>query len=323
MSHKDAQRIERIRKLNSKDHNWVNRDLYRLMYRKDIYVYAYESLKSGEGNMTAGSDGETIDGFSSQTIERLINSMKDESFAFKPARRVEIPKANGKTRPLGIASPLEKVVQQVMLFILEAIYEPTFSEKSHGFREGLGCHTALQSFRNNWSGVNWIIEGDIKGFFDNISHEILMSTLRERIKDERFLNLIQKALNAGYMQFGRTLNSIVGTPQGSVVSPMLANIYLDKFDKWVEKEIIDRYEVGKTKTVHPERRRLLRQNTRLREKIGKSEDEALICEYRSQIKENKRSLEKVHKCLTMESTCALNTYDTQTTGSSESTVLAH
>ncbi|EJE8548119.1 hypothetical protein M5238_002852 [Vibrio vulnificus] len=258
MSFKDIQRIERIRALNSKNHDWINKDLYRLMFREDLYLIAYEILKSKAGNMTKGSDGSTIDGFSKTTVKNIIARMKDESFQFNPARRVDIPKANGKTRPLGIASPTEKVVQQLMLIILEAIYDDTFSINSHGFRANRGCHTALKDFRNKWSGVNWIIEGDIKGFFDNISHEILINIIRKKISDERFLNLIRKALNAGYLTFGKRINSIVGTPQGSVVSPILANIYLNVFDKYVEQEIIAKNETGKDKKVHPAKRSALR-----------------------------------------------------------------
>lgn len=297
MSKKDVERIERIRELNSKNPKWINKDLYRLLYKRDLYIIAYETLKSGEGNMTAGSDGETIDGFSANRINSLINSIKDESFSFNPARRVDIPKANGKTRPLGIASPTEKVVQQVILFILEAIYEPTFSERSHGFRAGRGCHTALQEFRNNWSGVNWVVEGDIKGFFDNISHNILIDILKERIDDERFINLIRKALNAGYLQFGQFINSIVGTPQGSVVSPILANVYLDTFDKWVEKEVIEKLNKGKIKKVHPERRKLQRRNLRIKEKISEIDNEQEIKNLQEEMKENLKKLKSIPNIL--------------------------
>src|SRR5690554_1616922 len=174
MSYKDLTRIEEIRKLNASRSNWVNKNLYRLMYKRDLYIVAYERIKSNAGNMTKGSDGTTIDGFSLETIDRLIKSMRDETFKFKGARRVEIPKANGKTRPLGIAPPRDKVVQEVMRMILEAIYEPTFHDLSHGFRPDRGCHTALKEVRNGWSGVNWVIEGDIKGFFGDIDHSILI-----------------------------------------------------------------------------------------------------------------------------------------------------
>lgn len=255
MSISDIQRLEKIRQINTANPKWVNRDLYRLLYKEDLYVLAYETLKSKSGNMTKDADGNTIDGFSARTISRLINAMKDESYQFTAARKVEIPKANGKKRALGIAPPNDKIVQQIIKLILEAIYEPNFSDNSHGFRENMGCHTALKSFRTNWSGINWIVEGDIEGFFDNISHDILISLLRVRIADERFINLIRKALNAGYLEFGMFHNTVVGTPQGSVVSPTLANIYLDGFDKFVEAKIKE-YEKGKTKITHPKHKSL-------------------------------------------------------------------
>jgi len=272
MSIQDIQRLEKIRHINTNNPNWVNRDLYRLLYKEDLYVLAYETLKSKSGNMTKGADGQTIDGFSARTISRLINSMKDESFQFTAAKRVAIPKANGKTRQLGIAPPNDKIVQQIIKLILEAVFEPNFSNNSYGFREGMGCHNALESFRRNWSGVNWIIEGDIEGFFDNISHEILITLLRGRIADERFINLIQKALNAGYLEFGMFHNTVVGTPQGSVVSPTLANIYLDGFDKFVEGKIKE-YEKGKNKTIHPEHRRLSRKISYLNSKASRCLDQ--------------------------------------------------
>jgi len=273
MSYKDLSRIEEIRKLNASRSNWVNKDLYRLMYKRDLYIVAYERIKSNAGNMTKGSDGTTIDGFSLEAIDRLIKSMRDETFKFKGARRVEIPKANGKTRPLGIAPPRDKVVQEVMRMILEAIYEPTFHDLSHGFRPDRGCHTALKEVRNGWSGVNWIIEGDIKGFFDDIDHSMLIKLLRKRIEDERFLNLIQKALKAGYFEFGTFKDTLAGTPQGSIVSPILANICLHEFDEFVENQVIEAYQKGKSKKRNPESRRQSAKLERLRKGLDNLEGE--------------------------------------------------
>ncbi|MEU9430813.1 reverse transcriptase/maturase family protein [Streptomyces sp. NPDC048342] len=222
MTEIDLGRLVTIGRLNA-DPSWVNRDLYRLMYRPEMYMAAYERIKSKPGNMTKGSDGSTLDGFSERTIQRLIRSMKDESFQFTPARRVFIPKANGKLRPLGIATPVEKVVQEVIRMVLEAIYESpgneTFEDTSHGFRKGRGPHTALKEVKNIWSGTRWFIEGDIKSFFDNIDHDVLISLLRRRISDERFLNLIRKALRAGVLTDLRYEANLAGTPQGSVASP--------------------------------------------------------------------------------------------------------
>ncbi|MBM5447593.1 hypothetical protein J7898_04560 [Vibrio parahaemolyticus] len=227
------ERIKKIHELNAKNPKWVNRDLYKLLLKEDVLITAYEMMKSKDGNMTKGITNGNIDGFSLTKVDTLIRRLKDESFAFSPARRVEIPKANGKTRPLGIAPPTEKVVQYGMKMILEAIFEPTFSDDSHGFRPKRGCHSALQNVRHTWTGVTWIVEGDIKSFFDEIDHHKLIDILRTRIDDEKFINLVWKALRAGFVLNGTFHATDKGTPQGSIVSPMLANIYLDVFDQKV------------------------------------------------------------------------------------------
>jgi len=163
MENQALARLEALRRHNAA-RGWVNFDLYRLLYRPELYEVAYERIKSRPGNMTAGSDGMTLDGFSFQVITNLIASLRDESFQFQPARRIYIPKTNGKQRPLGIPSPLDKVVQEVLRLILEAIYDSPhgayFRESSHGFRPNRSCHTALREFSNQWTGVTWIIEGD-------------------------------------------------------------------------------------------------------------------------------------------------------------------
>ncbi|CAK2186220.1 putative nicotine oxidoreductase [Vibrio crassostreae] len=253
MSHKDLNRIDTIRKLNTDNPNWINRDLYKLMYKIPLYIAAYSRIKSKSGNMTKGSDGLNIDGTNLQRFQNIITEMKDGSYKFKPARRSYIPKPNGKKRPLGIATANDKMVQEVMRIVLEAIYEPTFSRNSHGFRPERGCHTALKSFRKAWSGVTWIIEGDIKSFFDEIDHEVLIGILRKRIKDERFLNLVRKSLKAGFIDNGTFHCPKVGTPQGSILSPLLANIYLNEFDNYVEN-IVEEKERGKYRPLSKEYR---------------------------------------------------------------------
>jgi retron-type reverse transcriptase len=154
------------------------------MYQEDLYIVAYEHIKSRPGNMTAGTDGKTLDGFSLSEIQRLIQEMRTESFQFKPARITFIPKANGKLRKLSIPCIRDKVVQEVMRMILEAIYDSPygahFHEASHAFRPNHSCHTALREFRRKWSGVNWIIEGDIRSFFDEIDGSILEALLRKK-----------------------------------------------------------------------------------------------------------------------------------------------
>ncbi len=254
MSQKIPERLETLRKLNS-NRQWVNNDLYRLMFKEDLYIIAYERIKSKPGNMTPGTDGETLDGFSLKTIRKIIEAMRTESFQFKPVRQSFIPKANGKMRKLGIPSANEKIVQQAIYMILEAIYDspstPYFQETSHGFRPNHSCHTALREIREHWSAVNWFVEGDIRACFDEVDHQTLVSILRKKIKDERFLNLIWKLLNAGYMDLhGARKESLVGTPQGSIVSPILANVYLHELDEFVETLRTQR-EKGRTKARNP------------------------------------------------------------------------
>ena len=161
MSYRTLERLERLRTLNS-NRQWVNHDVYRLMYKEDLYILAYERIKSKPGNMTPGTDEETLDGFSLEAIREMIREMKAEQFRFKPVRQQFIPKPNGKMRKLGIPCVRDKIVQEVIRLILEAIYDsprgPYFSDSSHGFRPQRSCHTALREFRENWTGVNWLIE---------------------------------------------------------------------------------------------------------------------------------------------------------------------
>jgi len=237
---KSLERLEVIRKLNGANREWVNDDLYRLLLRKDMYVLAYERLKSIPGNMTPGTDDETLDGFSEEEIGKIIAQMKDESYQCRPVRESFIPKANGKRRRLGIPCPRDKIVQEVVRIILEAVYDsphgPYFSEHSYGFRRGKSVHGALKEVQKKWSGVIWLVEGDIQSCFDDIDHHTLVDVLRKKIKDERFIALIWKFLKAGYQDLERARHdSLAGTPQGGIASPILANIYLHELDAFVER----------------------------------------------------------------------------------------
>ena len=211
--------------------------LYRNLYNPQFYLLAYQNIYAGEGNMTPGADRKTIDGMSMDRITKLIESLKDHSYQPVPARRKYIEKANGKLRPLGIPSTDDKLVQEVVRMILENIYEPTFSDLSHGFRPQRSCHTALLQVKNCFTGTKWFIEGDIKGFFDNIDHAVMVGLLRKRIKDEYFIALIWKFLKAGYLEDWVFHNTYSGSPQGSLISPILSNIYLNEFDKYMEKYV--------------------------------------------------------------------------------------
>ena len=232
--------------LHSKVSDYKYERLYRILFNEDMFYVAYQRIYAKQGNMTSGADGKTIDQMSIQRIEHIIESLKNETYQPKPAKRVYIPKKNGGNRPLGIPSFEDKLVQEVARMILEAIYEGHFESTSHGFRPYKSCHTALTHIQHQFTGTRWFIEGDIKGFFDNINHNILIDTLRERISDERFLRLVRKFLNAGYVDNWKYNRTYSGTPQGGIISPILANIYLDKFDKYIN-EYIERFNKGEKK----------------------------------------------------------------------------
>jgi group II intron reverse transcriptase/maturase len=224
--------------------------VYRQLFNRHLYLLAYGRIYRNAGATTPGPDKETVDGMSLERIEKIINLLKSERYVWKPVRRVYIEKKHStKKRPLGIPGWSDKLVQEVIRLILEAYYEPQFSTRSHGFRPNLGCGTALEEILSKWDGTKWFIEGDIKGCFDNIDHTILMNTLAERIQDNRFLRLIAEALKAGYLEDWRWNPSLSGTPQGGIISPILANIYLDRLDKFVEKTLLPAYNLGKVRRV--------------------------------------------------------------------------
>jgi group II intron reverse transcriptase/maturase len=241
-------------------------DVYRQLYNPELYLRAYARLYRNQGAMTKGTTQETVDGMSRRKIENVIESLRFERYRWNTVRRVYIPKPNGKTRPLGIPTWTDKLLQEVMRSLLEAYYEPQFSSLSHGFRPNLGCHTALTEVYRTWKGVRWFIEGDIKGCFDNVDHQVLLSILREKIHDGRFIALVEKLLRAGYMEEWYYYPTISGTPQGGVISPILSNIYLDRLDKFVEQELIPRYTRGESRRSNPERSRLISRRRRLKAK---------------------------------------------------------
>jgi group II intron reverse transcriptase/maturase len=226
--------------------------LFRQMFNRDLYLRAYGNIYSNQGAMTPGASAETADGMSGDKIDQIIGLMRHEGYRFSPARRVYIPKKNGKLRPLGLPSWSGKLVGEVVRLLLEAYYEPGFSDRSHGFRKRRGCHTALREIRDTWTGTTWFIEGDISDCFGSLDHEILLRMLAEKIHDQRFLRLIRNMLKAGYLEDWEYHETLSGSPQGSVVSPILSNIYLHKLDEFVEQELIPQYTRGARRKVNPE-----------------------------------------------------------------------
>ena len=206
--------------------------LYRILFNKEMFFIAYQRIYAKPGNMTPGTDGQTIDQMSIGRIERLIETLRNESYKPHPAKRVYIPKKNGKKRPLGIPSVEDKLVQEVVRMILEAIYEGHFESTSHGFRPHKSCHTALTSIQRTFTGAKWFIEGDIKGFFDNLNHDWIMKFISSRITDNSVLRLVEKMLKAGILKNGEFYVNEFGAGQGSVCSPIIANIYMHYVLVW-------------------------------------------------------------------------------------------
>lgn len=215
--------------------------LYRQLFNKEMYMKAYSEIYANKGALTAGSGEDTLDGMSERRIERIIQKVRKETYRWKAVRRVNIPKESGGERPLGIPSGDDKLLQATMKTLIEPFYEPTFSERSHGFRPGRGCHTALQQIAESHRDVSWFIEGDIKGCFDNIDHEILMEIVENKVKDKRFIRLLKHLLKAGYIEDWKWHGTYSGTPQGGIISPLLSNIYMNQFDKWIENELMPLY----------------------------------------------------------------------------------
>lgn len=290
-----SERVLKALSDHSQSSDYKYKRLYRYLFSEEMFAVAYQRIYAKQGNMTPGTDGKTIDEMSLERIERLIVSLKDESYQPHPARRVYIPKKNGKKRPLGIPSFEDKLVQEVVRLLLEAIYEGHFEGTSHGFRPHRSCHTALGMIQKSFAGAKWFIEGDIKGFFDNIDHNVLISILRERISDERFLRLIRKFFNAGYVEDWKYNKTYSGTPQGGIISPILANIYLDKFDKYI-KEYAAKFRKGDRRSINPEYWRLNNKKNRLKQKLQKTSDEQMRKSYLYEIAQlSKQMLSTPHK----------------------------
>jgi group II intron reverse transcriptase/maturase len=193
--------------------------VYRQLFSRDLFLMAYGKIYRNKGATTHGVTDETPDGMSLKKIGTIIELLRYERYEWLPARRVYIPKKNGKKRPLGLPVWSDKLVQEVVRLILEAYYEPQFSKHSHGFRPGRSCATALREIYYEWPGTTWFIEGDISQCFDKLNHELLLKALQEQIHDGRFINLIGELLEVGYMEDWTWNETTEGTPQGGVVTP--------------------------------------------------------------------------------------------------------
>ena len=223
--------------------------VYRCLFNPDLFLLAYGKLYRNAGAMTPGTTRETVDGMSLDKIETIITVLRQERYRWTPVRRTYIEKkGTRKKRPLGLPTWSDKLLQEVIRLVLEAYYEPQFSDRSHGFRPGRGCHTALREIYHQWHGTVWFIEGDISDCFGSLDHSIMVSILAEKIHDGRFLRLIGGLLRAGYLEDWRYHRTLSGAPQGGVVSPVLSNIYLDRLDTYIEQTLLPDYNQGDRRT---------------------------------------------------------------------------
>jgi group II intron reverse transcriptase/maturase len=266
--------LDKIRKNSNSSKEEIFTRLYRYMLRPDLYCLAYKNLYANNGASTKGVNDDTADGFSTEKIENIIKMLEDETYMPNPVRREYIRKKQNSTkkRPLGIPTFTDKLVQEVLRMIPDAVFEPAFSKFSHGFRPKRSCHTALNSLKNEFTGVTWFIEGDIKGCFDNIDHHTLISTINSKIKDARLIKLIWKFLKAGYMEDRKYHNTYSGCPQGGIASPVLANIYLNEPDKFAEKMAKDYYS-PRTRKYTAEYTKLISMQGKLNAELKTARDE--------------------------------------------------
>ncbi|NBM78521.1 RNA-dependent DNA polymerase [Proteus sp. G2659] len=269
--------------------------LHKIMCNhQDLWMQAYANIYSNRGAMTKGVDSNTLDGMGVDRVQNIINLIKSGDYRPKPCRRTHIPKdarnPNGKKRPLGIPSGDDKLIQEVMRMILEKIYEPVFSDWSYGFRPNKSCHTALTEIRNGWKSTKWVCDVDIKGYFDNINHDLLLKFLSNKIDDRAFLGLLKKFLKAGYMEEWRYFGTHSGTPQGGIISPILANVFLHELDEFMKIKIKEFSNGGRRKP-NPEYKRALQNRANrikwIRQGFGASgypADEQKIAKWEMEIK---------------------------------------
>ena len=219
----------------------IHDNIFDLLCSKELLRASYNKLKKNKGAITEGVSGSSADKYSEELIDSTHKQLKNNNYQWNPAKRINIekPEKKGKTRPLGIPDFKDKLVQNNILIILTAIYDPEFEylDCNFGFRPNKSCNDVIKHIRIQTIAMDVAIEGDIKGAYDNVIHSILIKILRRRIKDEKFLHLIYTALKAGYEEKHIRYDTFLGTPQGGTHSPILFNIYMNEFDKFIKFEL--------------------------------------------------------------------------------------
>lgn len=274
--------LTRLQSNSKTNHEEVFTKLFRYLLRPDIYHVAYQNLYANNGASTKGVNEDTADGFSEEKVNTIIEALRKGTYKPEPVRRTYIKKKNGKLRPLGLPTFTDKLVQDVIRMVLQAVYEPIFSNYSHGFRPGRSCHTALAQLKHEFVGAKWFVEGDIKGCFDNIDHSVLLGIIGKKIRDARLLNLIRSFLEAGYMEDWKYYGTYSGSPQGGIISPILANIYLNELDRFVD-DLKSSFDTKTPYTLTPEYKALQTKRANTKQKIDRrdpgEERDKLIADY--------------------------------------------
>lgn len=268
-----ARKQEHLWELAKGDPSHRFKRLHRIVCDELWLTEAWQQIRNNSGSKTAGVDGQTKTQVEETLIKQLAAKLQQGEYRPRPVRRVYIPKSNGKKRPLGIPTIQDRIVQSALKMLLEPIFEADFSNSSHGFRREKSCISALRDAAMRAKRSTWWIEGDIEGCFDNIHHGRLMTLLRRRIRDEKLLSLIYSFLKAGYLARWSYHQTYSGTPQGGIISPLLANIYLNELDKFMESIGANRKETLKERNarINPEYRVIERRLNRMRSyyKTGK------------------------------------------------------
>jgi len=286
-------RLEALENI-SKEGKRIN-GLFRLMEDQIVWYEAYANIYANKGAITPGTDDVTLDGFSKERVASIIRRLKNGTYRFRPVRRVLIPKKNGKKRPLGISSGDDKLVQEVVRIILERIYEPVFSDCSHGFRPERSPHTALTQIEG-WQSIKWLVDMDIRDYFTTINHDLLMKLLEKKIEDTRFLRLIRSMLDAGYLEDWTYHATYSGVPQGSIVSPILANVYLHELDLFM-KTLKERFDQGKRRGKNLIYDRYTKKIARLRKKWDTLKGKEGATQQLQEIKQEIQQLDQLRKGL--------------------------